>query len=319
MMPKIATPVEVLRQHFGDRLQVNAPLARLTSARVGGPAEALLEAESAAELAEMTTFMWQNGIDYLVLGGGSNILVSDRGFAGVVLLNHARSVRFEDDLDQPVVWAESGANFGALARQACSRGLSGLEWAVGIPGTVGGAVVGNAGAHGADMSVNLILADILQRNSLTSSQGRIEPIKETWPVEKMEFQYRSSILKRQPETGVVLSAQLKLERSTPEAAQARANSFTEHRRRTQPPGATMGSMFKNPSGDFAGRLIEAAGLKGMQVGDAEISLLHANFFVNRGQAAAQDIYELIKLARQTVEARFGVRLELEIELVGEWS
>ncbi len=319
MMPTISTPIEVLHQRFGDRLRVHEPLARLTSARVGGPAEALLEAENAAELAEMTVFLWQQGINYLILGGGSNILVSDSGFAGVVLLNHARSVRFLEDQQQPAVWAESGANFGALARQACSRGLSGLEWAVGIPGTVGGAVVGNAGAHGADMAANLILAEILQHTRQTSVQGQFEALKESWPMQKLEFQYRSSILKRHPAAGIVLAALLKLEPSTPEAAQARANAFSEHRHRTQPPGATMGSMFKNPPGDYAGRLIEAAGLKGTRIGDAEISMLHANFFVNRGQAAARDIYELIRLARQAVEAKFGVRLELEVELVGDWS
>ena len=275
-----ATPIEVLRQQFGDRLRINAPLARLTSARVGGPAEALLEAESSAELAEMCAFLWEQEIPYLVLGGGSNILVSDRGVAGVVVLNHARAVIFHEEAAEPWVWAESGANFGALARQACGRGLSGLEWAVGIPGTVGGAVVGNAGAHGADMAGNLFLAEILQRRMPSDTRGQPEYLKEEWPVEKFEFEYRSSVLKRQSGRSIVLGVSLKLARSSVEAAQTKANTFTEYRHRTQPPGATMGSMFKNPPGDFAGRLIEAAGLKGARVGEAQISMLHSNFFVN---------------------------------------
>lgn len=312
------TLIEVLRQQFGGRLRINEPLARLTSARVGGPAEALLEAESSVELAELCAFLWAHEIPYLVLGGGSNILVSDRGVSGVVVLNHARDVIFHDETPDPWVWAESGANFGALARQACSRGLSGLEWAVGIPGTVGGAVVGNAGAHGADMAGNLFLAEILQRSLPIDSRGQPEYMKEEWPVEKFEFEYRSSALKRQPGRSIVLAASLKLALGSVDAALAKAAQFTEYRHRTQPPGATMGSMFKNPPGDFAGRLIEAAGLKGARVGEAQISTLHANFFVNHGGASAQDIFGLIQLAQNAVADKFGVKLALEVELIGDW-
>ncbi len=318
-MEVITTQLEVLRQKFGSRLLENEPLARLTSARVGGPADALVTAESAVELAEIITFLWQNEISYFILGGGSNILVSDKGARDVVVVNHARAIRFNDTDDQPTVWVESGANFGALARQACARGLGGLEWAIGIPGTVGGAIVGNAGAHGADMASSLLLAEILQRNSTALSLGKVDSLKETWPVEKFEFRYRSSLLKRQPGYQAVLAAVMQLTHTSVEAAQNKATAFTEYRRRTQPPGATMGSMFKNPPGDFAGRLIESAGLKGLAVGDAEISSLHANFFVNRGQATASDIFNLIQIAQQTVIEKHGIRLELEIELVGDWN
>jgi UDP-N-acetylmuramate dehydrogenase len=156
----ISATMETLRQKFGQRLLANEPLARLTSARLGGAADFLLTAETASELAEMAGFLWQHDIPFLVLGGGSNMLVSDAGVREVVILNHARQVRFDDRGDTPTVLVESGVNFGALARKACARGLSGLEWAIGIPGTVGGAVVGNAGAHGGDMAGNLILAEI---------------------------------------------------------------------------------------------------------------------------------------------------------------
>ncbi|HEY5668849.1 MAG TPA: UDP-N-acetylmuramate dehydrogenase [Anaerolineales bacterium] len=302
-----------LQASFGQRLQRGVPLDRFTSARVGGTAEILLEVESADELAQAATLLWSEGVAWKILGGGSNVLVSDSGVRGVVVVNRARKVRFDEDSDPPTVWAESGANFGLVARQAASRGLSGLEWAAGIPGTIGGAVVGNAGAHGGDMAGNLIVATILQRNLEDGV-----PIRVTWPVKRFEYAYRTSQLKRMPGQAVVLEAQLRLQRSTPEGVQAKMDEYVSYRRRTQPPGASMGSMFKNPPGDYAGRLIEAAGLKGVQVGDAQISTLHANFFINHGEATAADIYALIELAKRAVAEKFGVHLELEIELVGNW-
>ena len=305
-----------LQTLFGARLQQNVQLARLTSARVGGPADALLEVNSADELAQAAETLWGEGLPWIVLGGGSNVLVSDAGVRGLVVLNRARQVRFEEFSQPPLVWAESGANFGLVARQAASRGLAGLEWAAGIPGTIGGAVVGNAGAHGGEMAGNLAVAEILQRNP-KAQEGL--PNRESWPVERLEYAYRTCILKRLRGQTVVLGAALRLERSTPEAVQRKIDEYVEFRRRTQPPGASMGSMFKNPAGDYAGRLIEAAGLKGARLGDAQISTLHANFFINHGQATAADIWSLIEMARQSVAEQFGVDLELEIELVGQWT
>jgi UDP-N-acetylmuramate dehydrogenase len=144
------------------------------------------------------------------------------------------------------------------------------------------------------------------------------PARESWLVDRLDYAYRTSRLKRLLGQAVVLAATLRLERSTPQAVQAKLDELVATRRRTQPPGASMGSMFKNPSGDYAGRLIEAAGLKGKRIGGAEISTLHGNFFVNTGQATAADILSLITVARESVYERFGVNLELEIELVGEW-
>ena len=305
----IATPtlsLEPLQAVFPGRLQFDVPLARYTAALVGGSADGLLIVNSAAELAEAVEILWEDEIPFTILGGGSNVLVSDDGVRGVVLLNRAKTVRF--DTRNTTVWAESGANFGALARQAAHKSLSGLEWAAGVPGTVGGAVFGNAGAHDGDIAGNLIEAEGLHR-----SRGH-----ETWPVERMNYGYRSSALKENPGQVTVLSALLKLEHSSPEAIREKMDAFLTHRRRTQPPGASMGSMFKNPPGDFAGRLIDAAGLKGTRVGGAAISSLHGNFFVNTGNVRAAEVYELIQLARRTVEERFGVGLELEIELIGDW-
>ncbi|RPI34075.1 MAG: UDP-N-acetylmuramate dehydrogenase [Chloroflexota bacterium] len=311
-------PLEALRAEFRDHLQERAPLARYTSTRVGGPADVLVVVHTAAELEHAARTLWRMNLPMFILGGGSNVLVSDRGVRGVVVLNHARQVHFDEKANPPGVWAESGASFGLISRQAAARGLGGLEWAVGIPGTLGGAIVGNAGAHGADMAGSLVMAEILHRLDMEQD---MPSRSQTWTPKQMEYTYRSSMIKRHPGEFVVLSALLRLERPSDgdvDAIQARIDRFTEHRRSTQPQGASMGSIFKNPPGDFAGRLVDAAGLKGTRVGQAEISTLHGNFFLNRGGAKAQDIYELIRLARNTVFEKFGISLELEVELLGEW-
>jgi len=307
--------LRALEAAFGGRLQRNAPLARYSAARLGGPADALVEARSSQELVQIISLCWRNHIPFVILGGGSNVLISGTGVRGLVVLNKARQVRFDEHTDPPKVWAESGANFGVLARQAAVRGLAGLEWAAGIPGTLGGAVVGNAGAHGGDIAGNLLLAEILHRKKTNHGEAYQQ---QAWMTDRLEYSYRNSILKRQPGEAIVLAALLKLEHSSAKEVQNRLDEYVAHRRQTQPPGASMGSMFKNPASDYAGRLIEAAGLKGVRIGDAQISPLHANFFINLGQASPQDVYALIQLARQTVNEKFSVSLELEVELLGEW-
>jgi UDP-N-acetylmuramate dehydrogenase len=302
-----ALPLDLLRATFGQRMQENVPLAPYTSARIGGPADALVTAKSADELAETVSRLWELDVPYLILGGGSNVLVSDRGVRGVVVLNKAKNVRF-DSGDRPQVHAESGVVFSNLANRVAEKGLSGLEWAATVPGTVGGAVYGNAGAFGGDMAGNLISVELL------TESGR-----ETWPVEKMEYGYRTSILKRSTLKFVILAANIRLEHGKKEVVRFKISEFVERRKSTQPPGASMGSMFKNPPGDHAGRLIEAVGLKGTRIGGAEISPVHGNFFVNHGNTRASDIRALIELAQKTVEEKFGVRLELEIELIGDWE
>ncbi len=304
-----STPLSALRSAFGDRLQENVVMANYTTAHVGGPVDAMLILHTAAELENAAQKLWEMNLSFYLVGAGSNVLVSDAGIRGIVLINRARNIKIDVHSSQPSVWAESGANLGGMARQAAVRGLKGLEWAANIPGTLGGAVYGNAGAHGGDMQSSLILADILHR---THGKG-------SWPVEKLDYAYRSSTLKRHPGEAVVLSARLKLATADPdEDVQARIDEFSGNRRQTQPPGASMGSMFKNPPGDFAGRLIDAAGLKGTRIGGAEISAIHANFFVNNEHATAGDIIKLIALAQHTVYDKFGVQLELEIEKLGDW-
>jgi UDP-N-acetylmuramate dehydrogenase len=342
---KMPYPFEesALKDRFGEKFDTNVSLAKFTSARVGGPADGLLIAESVDDLVEMVGLLWEMAIPFCVLGGGSNVLVSDDGVRGIVLLNQARKVKFDLETDPPRVWAASGSNFGLVARMAAARGLAGLEWAAGIPGTIGGAVTGNAGAHGGDIAGNLVLAEILHREqkdkrSDNGDQPMVVIQREEWPVERLEFGYRSSRIKRESSVSVrldganqverstieqpnivVLAAMLHLAFSTREAVETKIDQFVAYRRQTQPPGASMGSMFKNPLGDHAGRLIEEAGLKGTRVGDAAISSLHANFFINYGHASADDIWDLIHLAQSVVENKFGVRLELEIELLGLWQ
>jgi UDP-N-acetylmuramate dehydrogenase len=310
--------LQTLHQAFGDNLQTDVSLKRYTAARLGGKAEALLIANTSDELARITTRLWELEVPFTILGNGSNVLVSDAGVHQLVVLNRSHKMRFFQQSEPPTVWAEAGVNFGALARKAATYGLSGLEWAAGIPGTVGGAVYGNAGAHAGDMSGNLLMAEILHRIQ-KDGNDKSSIVREEWSTERFEFAYRSSWLKRHPEQVVILSVTMKLVQSTPETVQAKMDEYNILRHRSQPSGASLGSIFKNPQGDFAGRLIDAAGLKGTRIGEAEISLVHANFIINHGKATASDYYALIRLAQQKVLEKFGVSLELEIELLGDWS
>src|SRR5512144_1176545 len=298
--------VDSLYAKLGDKVKENISLAPYTSARIGGPADILITAESADELARIIKLLRKQEIDYLMLGGGSNVLVSDQGVRGLVVLNRAKGVRFHNG-DEPSVTAESGVVFSNLANRCASKGFAGLEWAATIPGTIGGAVYGNAGAFGGDVAGTLISADLL------TEHGR-----EKFTAEQMGYGYRTSILKRGELDAIVLAAELKLQNSTREEVTVKLEQFSAHRKATQPPGASMGSMFKNPNGDYAGRLIEAAGLKGTRIGNAEVSPLHGNFFINHGATKAEDIRALIELVMKTVKEKKGIELELEIELVGEW-
>jgi len=299
-------PIDVLYAKLGDKVKENVSLSPYTSARIGGPADVLLVADTAAELARILKLLWKLELPFTLLGGGSNVLVSDKGIRGVVVLNRAKGVKFNTG-DQPSVTAESGVVFSNLANRCAAKGLAGLEWAATVPGTVGGAVYGNAGAFGGDMAGNLISAELLTVNG-----------KETLTVEQFGYGYRTSVLKRCELKAIVLSAELALKNSTKEDVTVKIQQFSAHRKATQPPGASMGSMFKNPPGDYAGRLIESAGLKGARIGNAEISPLHGNFFINHENTKAEDIRALIELVQQTVKDKEGIELELEVELIGEW-
>jgi UDP-N-acetylmuramate dehydrogenase len=298
-----------LRTTFGDRLQENVPLSGYTSARIGGPTEALVFVRSSEELTQAAQKLWAMDLSFLLLGGGSNVLISDAGVEGVVIINRARMVKFNLHDDPPTVLAESGTTLNDLAQRAARLGLSGLEWAATVPGSLGGAVYGNAGAFDGDIAGNMLSVDLLHRQ-----KG-----PQTWRVEKMQYAYRTSRLKREHQPVLILSAQLQLGHGQREEILAKMELYSSQRRASQPPGASLGSMFKNPAGDKAGRLIEAAGLKGRRIGNVSISMKHANFFINENGAKAEDVLNLINLARNEVEDQFGVTLELEVELIGKWK
>jgi len=322
---------EALRDAFSERVQRDEPLAPHTTFRIGGPTDLFLRGEKIDELSQAIRSARQMQIPVLLLGNGSNILVRDNGWRGLVIENHCAAYSIEvKNESRAILRAESGAALPLLANQMARAGWSGLEWGIGIPGTIGGAMVGNAGAHGG------CIADVLQSVTILDAQSQIIEL----PKYELAFGYRASRFKGTRDE-IILRAEFELYRDEPAACIARMNAYTEHRRRTQPTEFSVGSMFKNPPGDpsadgfaslttgftlssgevlrasFAGQLIEQAGLKGTRIGNVEVSRVHANFFVNHGGARAADVLELVKVARQRVQEKFGVELELEIEVVGE--
>ncbi len=305
----MSLPIRKLETLFGDKLQRNVQICNYTTSRTGGPVIGLIPVNTLDEMRKAALALWDIEMPFRMLGSGSNMLISDKGWDGVMLLNRCHNIKIHSSEEKPTVYAESGANLGAMARQCSLRGIGGLEWANSIPGSVGGAVYGNAGAHGSDTAHDLQSALILFKD-----KGEYSLM-----ADDMGYAYRSSFLKRAHTPAVILAATFNASHSTREASVAKMNEFTQRRLATQPQGASTGSTFKNPEGDFAGRLIEAAGLKGTVSGHAQISPVHANFIVNDGQAKAQDYYRLIRLMQEKVKAQSGVHLELEIELLGEFE
>jgi len=299
--------VDALAKALGKRARHDVPLASYTAMRVGGPADLLVVCASVDEVVEAVALARRHKVNWLLLGGGCNVLVADRGVRGLVIVNRTTSIEFDGN----TVRAEAGALLAMLSRQVVERGLGGLEWAAGLPGAVGGAVVGNAGAFDGDIASRLLSATVLE------SSGQVEERPNEW----FEFDYRLSRIKQAKpgQRPVVLAATFDLKPDDPQALAARASEILEWRRTRHPSGATMGSTFKNPPGSHAGYLIEQAGLRGCFIGGAQISEMHGNFFMNTGDATAADVLALIKYAQAEVKRRFDVELELEIELVGEWQ
>lgn len=303
--------MEVLQRKLGERLLHDEPMARYTAARLGGNADWLYIArDSVEELAEVTREAWQRDIPVTILGGGANVLVSDCGVRGLVIINRVSQIQFGEWHDGRTVSATGGTSLTVFANKCQSNGMSGMEWAVSVPGTIGGAVVNNAGAHGGDMAQ--IVADVV----VLQPDGA-----KLYTNADLAYDYRHSLLKaRQDRRFLVLLATFKLKSDDPQAIKARMSEFIAHRKRTQPAGASLGSIFKNPPGDYAGRLIEAAGLKGYQIGQVMVSPVHANFFLNTNAqtATASDYYALIQHVQQTVYDQSGVKLEMEVQLIGDW-
>ena len=256
----------------------------------------------------------EKGMPHLVIGNGTNIMAGDYGVDGLVIYNRTRDISHEiEDSGETSVWTvASGVLFSRLARMACEAGWSGLEWSNSVPGSVGGGVVSNAGAHGKELKDDLIDIQVL------TVGGAIE----TWPVESSALGYRTSRLKAHGHRDlsamdVVLSARLRLTRDAEKGCEARLREYLQERQAKQPQGKSAGSTFKNPPGYAAGWLIEQVGMKGERVGQAQFSPKHANFMMNLGGATAEDVLQLMRMAREKVLKQFGVTLEPEIELIGD--
>ncbi|MEO1286600.1 MAG: UDP-N-acetylmuramate dehydrogenase [Chloroflexota bacterium] len=290
-------------------LTQNTSLAKYTASRLGGTADWLYIAKnSLEELAQVVQTAWDDNLPVRVIGGGANILVSDAGVRGLVVVNRVSEISYGNWHDGRTVSASAGTGLLRLARDCAENGIAGMEWAIGVPGTVGGAVVNNAGAHGDDMAASVADVVVLERSGAKLYSNA-----------EMHYNYRTSMLKaRDDRQFVVLQVNFILPYDDPEAIKARMTEFNTYRKRTQPSGATLGSIFKNPDGDYAGRLIETSDLKGYRIGGVEVSSKHANFIVNHGDATATDYYNLICHVQEVVRQEHSIDLELEIELVGEW-
>jgi UDP-N-acetylmuramate dehydrogenase len=300
----LARAEAILRAACGDRLRSRFILAPLTTFRIGGPAALYLEPESDSDLAAASLAIRETGISVVVLGKGSNVLVGDAGFPGLVL-RLGRSFRWSAR-DGNRLAAGGAMPLPALAGVALAHGLSGLEFGVAIPASLGGSVRMNAGAHGGE------LADVLETvDVFLLDRGSTERI----PVIDAGFGYRRSAL---PSDGVVVGATVVLRPGDPAAIRAVMDDARAWRRRTQPLAEpSCGSVFKNPPGDHAARLIDDAGGKGLSVGGASVSTKHANFIVAAEGARAADVLRLITLIQELVQARSGIRLEPEVLLVGD--
>ena len=296
--------IGAVAEALGDDAEPNAPLARYSWVGVGGPADLLVVAQSRDVLVKAVRLAQDHEVPWRVYGGLTNILLPDAGLRGVVILNRCREVAYGEGHR---LLADAGVVVVKLARDLVARGWGGLTWAVGLPGTMGGAVVNNAGAFGGEISRVLVAADVL------GSDGAVVRV----PVDWFGFRYRCSKLKGAGQQWLVLRAELQLRPSDPARLADKAADYTARRQRTQPPGRTLGSTFKNPPGDYAGRLIEAAGLKGARCGGIVVSDHHANFFINTGEGTAADFRALVERVQAEVQEQFGVLLEPEIETVAE--
>lgn len=292
---------------WAARLPQSQPIGKYTAARIGGAADFLYVTQPDTpddEIAEVFLAACAAGMPVRVIGGGANILVSDAGVRGLVIVNRASGVVSEASLRV----VRGGTGLVSLARYCAALGLTGFEWAIGVPGTVGGALVNNAGAHGSDMAHNTVYAQVL------NADGQVEMLDQA----ALNFAYRMSALKHRSQPFLVQRVGLAFERADPREIQARMADYTAHRRRTQPSGASLGSIFKNPPNDYAGRLIEACGLKGLQTGSAQVSPIHANFFLSDGSTRASDYRALIEQVQAIVQRESGILLETEVQFVGDW-
>jgi UDP-N-acetylmuramate dehydrogenase len=304
-----------IQRRIGVKTSRDEPLARFTTMRVGGPADLFAVAHNAFELRALVRFARARALPHTLLGRGSDLVISDRGIRGLVIQVRAEGSRVEGDR----YTCEAGVPMARAATETQKAGLSGLEFGLAIPGTVGGAVWANAGAHESDIASILVAADVLQ------ADGREVRL----PAAELGLSYRDSRFKHGPvgegsaagtPFDVVIGAVFQLTAAPPDAIRARLDEIRRWRQMHQPLGIpSAGSVFRNPPGDSAGRMIDAAGLKGLRIGGAVVSEKHANFIVNDRKGSAADVRRLADRVRAEVEARYGVRLEPEVVFLGDWD
>jgi UDP-N-acetylmuramate dehydrogenase len=306
--PQTADALEYFDRLTAERgiaIRHDAVLAPMTTLRVGGAADRLAEPRTRAELLAALEAARAAGIAWLVIGNGSDLVVADAGVRGLVIRNRAREVALGGDR----VSADAGTPMALLVKRATVAGLSGLEWGIAVPGTLGGAVWANAGAHGGEIRDRLAAVETWSPDSGTLA---------TMTSAECAFGYRESRFKH--DRLVVVGARLTLSADDPTAVGARVDAFRAQRAATQPLAEqNAGSVFRNPEGDHAGRLIDAAGLKGLRVGTASVSTRHANFIVTDRDGRAADVRRLADQVRATVRDATGITLEYEIEFVGDWA
>jgi UDP-N-acetylmuramate dehydrogenase len=302
-----------IQRRVGVRVRRDVPLARHTTMRVGGPADLFVEVHHAIELRSLVRLAVAREIPFLILGRGSDLVVADRGIRGLVVLMRAQSWRIEADGERPLFVADAGLPMAKAATETQRAGLAGLEFGLAIPGTVGGAVWANAGAHDQDVAGAIASASVLDAAAGERDLG----------VGELGLAYRDSRFKHAAATSpeVILGASFALRRSSPEELAERLDEIRRWRQAHQPLGLpSAGSVFRNPAPDAsAGQLIEAAGLKGRRIGGAVVSEKHANFIVNDAGGTADDVRRLAELVRAEVARVHGVELAFEVEFVGQWA
>ncbi len=315
----------------------NEPLSRHCTFGVGGPADLWVSLDSQDDLSELVTLCAERCWPLLVAGNGTNVLYGDAGVRGIVVRIALNSYTIEEHGDgTALLVAGAGVSWPRLLNELAALGWGGLEFGPGIPGTLGGGVISNAGAHGSDLGQVLEWVEVLDARQC--EEHAIAPTIQRYQKADLALSYRHSRFRAQRRvqfdqqgypllaprqliepSEIIMRLGVRLHREEPEKLRALIEEHKQHRKRTQPPQQSAGSVFKNPPGDYSGRLIEAAGLKGMTHGKAQISGRHANFIVNVGGASAADVAALVMEAHNRVHEQFGVDLELEVELRGEWK
>ncbi len=287
------------------------PMSRHVTFGVGGPADLFITVRSEDELQEAFVTARRHGVPVYIFGSGSNVLVGDGGIRGLVIDNqHAAIGEPWENGVGPRVGAGSGVSFATLARRLANAGYGGVEWACGIPGSLGGAVVSNAGAYGHS------LRDVLISARLTDAEGEISELS----ADELELGYRKSALASGTiAESAVLSVEVRLQRGDPAELKETIRRYDEQRKSAQPTGQNCGSVFKNPPDRAAWEYVDAAGLRGHRIGNAQFSELHSNFILNLGGATAKDITSLIELAQETIREQTGVEMTPEVAFVGEFA